>query len=897
MADRPKVLILDGHSVAYRAFFALPDTMTTADGRPTNAIYGFTSMLLKVLSEERPRALVVALDGPRAELHRTQEYPEYKAHRPPMPEGMRQQMGEIEELLKLMKVPVFRVAGYEADDVIGTVARMVADSGESALIVTGDRDALQLVDDDVRVLMTGKGISETVTYDRASVEEKYGVPPASIPDIKALTGDSSDNIPGVPGIGEKGAKDLIGRFGSLDGLYENLDSVTGARRKSALEQNRDLAYLSRRLATIHDDLSIELDLSEAELGRWNIQEVVEYLMSLDFRTLARRFLEIFGEGEECASGGDEILYSIVDQNDQESLGSFADEAREDGRVSVAADLSGSGFCDIELRGLALATGCRALVTGDLTGNSRAARLARELLASCEVEKVLHNAKSALGALGKLELEVGGELFDTAVAAYLLNPSLGAYETVVIWERERGGRIKVEGKDVVQDEQPSLLVEAQDGDDPGLALEAGRVYHLRDAMEVRLGSSGMASLFREIEMPLVLVLEKMERAGIALDHEVLVRLSEEAGLRLAELEAQICSLAGREFNVASTKQMAEVLFGDLGLTPLKKTKTGYSTDSSVLETLREEHPIAEKILEYRENSKLKSTYFDVLPELICERTGRLHCSFNQTATATGRISSSNPNLQNIPVRSEAGRRIRAAFVAGHPGWKLVVADYSQIELRVLAHLSRDPLLLDAFASDVDIHSETAAKVFGVGIEDVTPEMRRMAKVVNFGVVYGMGYFGLSSRLGISMEDATHYIDTYFETYSGVREYRARCIEQCRSRGYSETLFGRRRYIPELESGSRQQKEFGERLAVNTPIQGTAADIIKKAMVTTSAELERGSMDSAMLLQIHDELVLEAPESEIEDLKGIVTRCMSGAAELIVPLKVDLGVYHDWGEAKQ
>ncbi len=896
MGDNRKYLLLDGHSLAYRAFFALPATMTTSGGQPTNAVYGFTSMLLKVLDEERPDAVLVAFDGPRADLHRTREFPEYKAQRPTMPDELRSQMEMIEHLLGHMRIPVLRAEGYEADDVLATLARKVAGAGDQAVIVTGDRDTLQLVDDGVKVLMTGKGITETVSYNREAVEAKYGLPPEKLPDVAGLKGDTSDNIPGVPGIGEKGACTLIKQYGSLEGLYENIDSVTGAKRKSALEENRELAFMSRELSRLETDVPVDLDVSAISLDDWDRQEVLEYLSALEFKTLAMRFVEMFGEGlpsGEKAHGG-EVTYSLVDASDPADVERFAGEARSSGALAVAGECGGSGFCDAAVERLALATDGRVLIARRTDGPGW--RAAAELLASPDIELWTHDGKLLLEALRGGGVDASVPAFDTAVAAYLENPSLGNYRLEDIWERNLGGSISIEGAPGPAPDQPSLLEEGEE-DETNVAESAAQVHHLKVVLEEKLHAFGMTPLFRHIEMPLLAVLESMEETGVAVDAGALEEMSREAGVELDRLQREIFELAGKEFNIGSTRQLAQVLFEELGIPPVKKTKTGYSTDSSVLEALRTDWEIAAKVLEFREYSKLKSTYFDVLPTLVCPRTGRVHCNFNQTATATGRISSSNPNLQNIPVRSEVGRRIRSAFVPGRKGWKMVVADYSQIELRVLAHMSADPLLLEAFEKDADIHRETAAEIFKVPAEEVSGEMRRMAKVVNFGVVYGMGYYGLSSRLGISMEEATRYIDTYFETYLGVKEYRERCIEEAKARGYAETLFGRRRFIPELGSDSRQIREFGERLAVNTPLQGTAADIIKKAMVDVDAAIREAGMTSRMTLQIHDELIFEGPTDELDELTDIVRRCMSGAADLLVSLKVDMGVFDDWGEAKQ
>lgn len=899
-----KFLLIDGHSLAYRAFFALPMSMTTTGGQPTNAVFGFTSMLLKVLDEEKPDAVIVALDGPRSELKRTQEYPEYKAHRPTMPPELRGQIEMIGHLLGHMKVPVVTVPGQEADDVLATVALRVAETGSEAVIVTGDRDTLQLVRPGVRILMTSKGITETVSFDRDAVQAKYGVEPEKLPDVAGLKGDASDNIPGVPGIGEKGASALIKQYGSLDGVYQNIDQISGAKRKTALIENRELAFLSRKLSKLNTEVPLDIDPVGVTFADWDKHEVLDYLSALEFRTLARRFMDMYGDllPEDVKAHGGGLVYTLVDVNDADALAGFAAAARDAGSVGVAPVLSGSGFCDIVLDAVALAVQDRVLVAR--MEQSDAFDSAIRIIESDEVDCWFHEAKAALEALDKQGFTPRGVSFDTVISGYLENPSLGTYFLRDIWERNMGGSIEVKGLEdaCARDEQPSLLdpepEEALHGArEAAAAIDAARIFHLAPVMEEKLHALQMTKLAAEIELPLMFVLKDLEETGVALDSAALHALSREAASVLSGLEKDIYSLAGREFNIGSTKQLAQVLFEELGLPALKKTKTGYSTDASVLESLRDSHEIAAKIIEYREYSKLKSTYFDVLPALVCPRTGRVHCTFNQTSTSTGRISSSNPNLQNIPVRTEVGRKIREAFVPGEPGWKMLVSDYSQIELRVLAHMSRDPLLLEAFECDEDVHAETASRLFGVPAEEVSTELRRMAKVVNFGVVYGMGYFGLSSRLGISIEEATAYIDTYFETYQGVREYREKCIQEAARDGYSATLLGRRRFIPELASPNRQTRELGERLAINTPLQGTAADIIKKAMIDVDRAIEGAALSSRMTLQIHDELIFEISPDEVEAMKDLVARKMSGAVDLVVPLKVDMGVYDNWGQAKQ
>lgn len=895
MAENLKVLLIDGHSLAYRAFFALPSTLTTSTGKPTGAVYGFTSMLLKVLAEENPDVCIVAFDGPRAELHRTKIYPEYKGQRKPMPAELKEQLGMIENLLKKMKIMKVQVQGFEADDILGTIAKKLAKKGDNVFILTGDRDTLQLVDDRTKVILTSRGITDVEFYDREKVKEKYGVPPEKIPEVKALEGDASDNIPGVSQIGAKGARELISKYGSLDELYEHLDEVKG-RKREPLEKEKDTAFISRELARINTEVPIEIDLEDAQVGRWDVKEVIDYLSVLEFKTLINRFLEIAGEKNESDVHQSGIRIRLLGKSANE-IESFKKNLLECKAVGLAAEITGSGFCDISCINLALATDSMALIIHLENGDAENG-IIREFLSSVfssDIEKRACEGRKIILGLWKSGFEFSGPIFDTSVASYLLNPSLPSYHLETIWERNSGEKVMIEGETTTLERNPSLLDYGKEQRNR-LAIEAAQAFRLGPVLWKKLEESGMKKLAREIEMPLVLTLAGMEKSGVAVDRGVLDELSKDAQATLSALEEEIFELAGHPFNISSTKQLGKVLFEEMGITPLKKTKTGYSTDSSVLEILKSDYEIAGKLLEYRENSKLKSTYLDALPALVCSETGRIHCSFNQTATATGRISSSNPNLQNIPVRTELGKKIRHAFVPGEKGWKLLVADYSQIELRVLAHMSEDPLLLEAFERDADIHAETASSLFGIPPEEVTPEARRMAKVVNFGIVYGMGYYGLSSRLGISSEEATKYIDTYFRKYEKVKEYRESCVFEARRLGYAETLLGRRRYIPELSSESRHERELGERLAINTPLQGTAADIIKKAMIDIDTALKQRGMGARMILQVHDELILESPPGENEELEELVRECMEKAVELKVKLKVDIGIYETWGEVK-
>lgn len=885
-----KILLIDGHSLAYRAFFALPKSLSTSSGQVTNAVYGFTSMLFKVLAEEKPDACVVAFDVPRGELERTQAFAEYKAQRPKVPDELISQVELIEELLERLRIPVVRQSGHEADDVLGTLAKKASTLGYDVFVLTGDRDILQIVGNGIKVILISKGITQTRVFDEGKVREEFGVPPDRLPDVIGLKGDPSDNIPGVPGIGEKSARDLIARYGSLESLYEHIDEVGGESKRNILLEHRDKAFFSRELATMKTNLPLDFDFEEAKLGNWEEEEVLDFLRVLEFEVLSSRFIQNFSHHNlDEESGKKEISYSPVSSADKSHLDDFLEEAREEGAVGVALRVHGSSYCDIELVSMALATESKFLTVSSDCGE--AFEVAKAIAEDERTQKWLHNGKEAILSLEKLGVFLKGVTFDTGLASYLENPSSAAYDPESLAERNS---LNVEVRGEVPEETPNLFEEDSSREFIHLGVDAGRVFHLKRLLEEKISKLGMERLLAEVEVPLMFVLAEMEKNGVAIDLDVIETLAAETKSKMSELEKRIFELVGHSFNLDSPKQLSKVLYGEMGIPPIKKTKTGYSTDSSVLETLAENYEIARALLEYREYSKLKSTYYDVLPKLICPSTGRLHCSFNQTAAVTGRISSSNPNLQTIPVRSDTGRKMRSAFVPGTSGWKILVADYSQIELRVLAHMSEDEGLVSAFENDADIHAETASELFGINPAQVGPSERRIAKTVNFGIVYGMGQYGLASRLGISKEEASDFINRYFEKYPGVRRYRERCIEEAREKGYTETILGRRRYIPELESANSRTRELGERLAINTPLQGSAADIIKKAMVDVSRAMKEKGLKSRMILQIHDELLFETPEEEARELEDVVRDTMSNVLPLRVPLKVNIGVYDNWGE---
>ncbi|MFQ5574032.1 MAG: DNA polymerase I, partial [Terriglobia bacterium] len=769
-----KIFLLDGPSLIYRAFYALPTTLTTRDGRITNAVYGFTSMLIRLLSDEQPDAVLVAFDRP-GRTFRHDDYEEYKAHRPETPEELKEQLPLVRDVLNALNIPQLEADGYEADDILGTVAVRGAEASDQVVIVTADRDLLQCVSDNVSVLATRRGITDVKSYDRAAVVERFGVTPEQIPDMLALKGDASDNIPGVPGIGEKTATSLISEYGSLEKVLESADRVA-PRFGKLLVKHREQAVLSKKLATLIYNVPIEVDLDKPRIGDWNEQEVGKVFANLDFNTLLERLkLPPASVSRRKLTGG---LVLCRGKAELDRLGRKLAEAEEIAYQTVFGDpnLFGSS-----LEGFFFGVGETAYYLP--AGAAEMTEFAREWLVRERPAKVVYDGKHQVVALVREGIRLKGVGFDVLIGDYLLKPTESArsLEKVI---------------DVHLDADPGPAGSTEAAGRRVLSLAALKSY-----LAERLADDGLMELFRDTEMPLSDVLARMELDGVAIDSPTLIGLSKEIEGTIKTLEADVQSLAGGEFNLNSPSQLREVLFERLGLKGGKKTKTGFSTDSSVLSSLVDDHPIVEKILSYRELTKLKSTYLDVLPRLADPETGRVHTTFNQAVTATGRLSSSDPNLQNIPVRTEFGRRVRAAFVAPD-GHKLLVADYSQIELRLLAHLSKDANLISAFTDGKDIHTATASEVFGVPGDDVTAEMRRKAKVVNFGIIYGISGKGLEQRLKIPRDEADTYIKSYFERYPGVKQYIDEAIARAHREGFAVTLLGRRRSLPELKSGRYQ-----------------------------------------------------------------------------------------------
>ena len=878
MRSMPKLALIDGHSLAYRAFYALPSDLATPSGQVTNAVYGFTSMIIKLLGDEQPDAMAVAWDTPAATF-RTERYPEYKAQRTSAPDLFRSQLPLIREVADVLQLAQYEMPGYEADDIIATVAKAVGEAGWDVLIVTGDRDAFQLVGGPIAVYYTRRGITDTIVADDAYVRERYGIEPTQYPDYAALRGDNSDNLPGVPGVGEKTATKLVAGYGGLEGIYDHIDEQTPKLREN-LEDARDQVFLNRELTYLVTDLDVDTDVEALRMAPWDPQEVRKVFDGLAFRSLWQRLQELGGGAEAVP---DQVLEVEVTTVRTEK----AQQELVDGLVAVEPVWE-----DDALDGLMVAT---ADGTTAFVGLDDAGPLA-EALADPDVAVAAHDSKALARALMEADLDFRGLSFDTALAGYVINPASRAPELSDLAGRVLGVEIGPSPDESGSEAQGTLDFDDTSGPDlDGSARRALAVARLVEPLTAEIEARGGRSLFEEVELPLVRVLAKMEDAGIGADRDYLEELGESLRDRLATLEKEIYRHAGDPFNINSTLQLREVLFEKLGLPVLKKTPKGLpSTDASVLTKLMDEHPLVESLLHFRELEKLRGTYVDGLLPLIAP-DGRIHCVFNQTGAATGRISSERPNMQNIPVRSEEGRTIRRAFVADE-GTSFVVADYSQIELRILAHMSGDAGLVEAFTSGTDIHTETAARVWETPADQVDADLRRRAKVINFGLLYGMEAYGLAQRLEISTEEAAEQMEAYFAQFPDVKAFMTGIVDDARNLGYTETLLGRRRYLPELASGNFRERQAGERMALNAPIQGSAADIIKKAMVQLDADLETRGMGTTMLLQVHDELVLEAPTAEIDDAVSLTREIMEGVVSLEVPLQVDVGVGASLADAK-
>ena len=857
-----KLVLLDGYSLMYRAFHALSTPMTAPDGTPTNAVHGFVMMLLRVLDEEAPTAAAVAFDVSK-HTFRTDLYDGYKAGRKPMPEELRQQDPVIRDLLGRMGLRIIECEGFEADDILGTLSRQCEERGMETLLVTGDRDSFQLAGENTSILYTKRGISETQRVTPAWVRETYGVTPAQLIDVKGLMGDASDNIPGVPGVGEKTALRLIAQYGDLEHVLAGADKGEKGRLRERLLENADLARLSRTLAAIRRDAPVALDLDAWRLN--GLGGGLSRLRELGMNQAARRLAQMAGDSAPAPAPAAENAPApdgdVETPSDAAALAArLAGLAATAKRAALHVGAAFSAATD--------AARLRMPLGGDLidpgVSAAEALEAARPLLAS-QAPKALYDVK----ALGALLSEAEGDAFDTMLAAYVLDPQRPSFDLQALCESA--------------------------GTPWDAACPAASLWPLRLWQEEKLASDELTAVYRDIERPLANVLCEMEREGFLIDADALEALGRDFRARAAELEAQIYALAGETFNIKSPKQLSEVLFDKLGLPRPRKTNRGFATTSAeVLEALSGDYPICALILDYRRYQKLDSTYVSALIKLRDEN-GRVHSSFDQTATATGRISSNEPNLQNIPVRTEVGREIRAAFVA-RPGWVLVDADYSQIELRVLAHMSGDETMRSAFLEGQDIHSRTAAEVYGVPLDEVTPAMRSSAKAVNFGIVYGISDFTLAKNISVTRAEARAFMERYFARYPGVKRFMEEAVQLGYARGYARTLLGRRRYLPELKSPSYNVRAFGERCAMNSPIQGTAADIIKLAMIRVFEALRAQDLRARLILQVHDELIVEAPEDEAGRVRALLRECMEGVMRLSVPLRTDISVGRNWRECK-
>ncbi len=874
------VAVIDGNSLMHRAFHAVAPTMNAPDGTPTNAVFGFLSMLFKFIGMEHPDVLICAFDAGKPEF-RMKAIEEYKANRPPMDPSLRVQFPVIEDLLTSLHIPVVKLAGWEGDDILGSVSAACEKNGDRTLLVSGDKDVYQLITENTRVVTTKKGMSDVVVYGPDEVFERYGVTPAQFPDFLGLKGDSSDNIPGVPGIGDVSAKNLLQKFGSIEGIYENLDQLKGKQRQN-LEENKDRAFASREVATIVRDLQGEEGMlfEETSFPSFTPDEARAAFLKYGMTVHLTHALQLVGESApEAAPAAALVLPAVLSADEGKARLEEACAAQAWVGVAASETAQASLFGDSLFWGFALEDGC-FVVPGD-EGAALAAQVITKGKAVCFdgkglLKRLVPGDTSEPRDVSAHDL-LQTEMFDCSLAAYVLDSSVGEYG----------------GPAVVSRYAAWALPEKLETEDEALYL-AFAALSLRETLAGLLEKRGSEEVFAAIDSPLQPVLVEMERTGVAVDTLRLNELSDTAHEELATLRSEIIILAGVEFNIDSPKQLSHILFEKIGLKPKKKTTRGYSTDASVLKELSAEHPLPGLILEYREQAKLASTYLDALPRLL-SADGRIHAKFNQLVTTTGRLSSSDPNLQNIPVRTDFGRLVREAFVPLAPGHVFLSADYSQIELRLLAHLSEDPQLIDAFISGADFHASTASRVFGVPVDEVTPQLRSRAKAVNFGIVYGQQAFGLAQSLGIPFYEAKEIIDRYFATFPHVRKYLDDVVAKAHETGYAETMFGRRRYIAELKVGNPQTKAFGERTAMNHPMQGSAADIIKLAMIKVARELEASKLDAQLMIQVHDELDFSVAEADAEALKTLVKQAMEQVTELKVPLIADVTIAKNWAEA--
>jgi DNA polymerase-1 len=899
---KKKLFILDGHALCYRAYFAfIKNPLKNSSGQNTSAIFGFSRMLFKLIKEQAPDYLAVAFDPPQKSF-RFRLFEEYKANRQKMPDDMRSQIGEIKRMVQTLGITTLEHADYEADDILGTVAEKFSSDELEVYLVTGDKDAYQLVKNNVRIYANTKGISEYEIYDTEGVVNKTGLGPDRIIDYMALMGDTSDNVPGVKGIGEKTALKLISEYGTLEKLYENADSIKG-KTGELLKSGKEMAFLSRDLVTIRKDVPLEAGLADMAFHEIDPVTAVEYFNSVEMSSVADDFFKIAKADKKTSkSEADRNYITIRTESELKTMieeiikaGAVSFDTETDSIQPVEANLVGMSFSIMENSGWFLPLQSRGLFSDDYPDPAVSLPLVKPILEDGNIKKIGQNIKFDLLVLKRAKIDLRGIYFDTMIASYLLNPSERRhnmddlagkylnYKTITYKELTGTGKNAIPLAEVPLDRLAEYATE-----------DADITFRLYKLFKPMLEEQNLKVLFETIEMPLLTVLADMEYAGVKIDTTHFEKMKKTIVERVLEVEKKIYDLAGQEFNINSTKELSSILFDKLKLKTAKKTKTGFSTDIQVLETLKGSHEIIDYLIDYRTLSKLHSTYIDSLPKMISPTTGRIHTSYNQTIAATGRLSSTDPNLQNIPIRDEFGGQIRKGFIP-EKGFLLMSADYSQIELRLAAHYSNDANMISAFKDKIDIHSMTASSVFGVSISDITPDMRRQAKIINFATIYGVSPYGLSQQAEIGMKEAAEFIRKYFETYPGFRAYIDTTIEFAREHGYVQTLMGRKRPVPEITSETHFRKEGAERVAINMPIQGTSADMIKIAMINIQKEMKAGKLLSRMIMQVHDELVFEVHKDEKELMENMVRDKMENALKLNVPVVVEIGIGKNWDEA--
>ena len=899
--DKPLLLLFDGNGLIHRAFHAIPPLTVSKTGEMVNAVQGFASTLLKVLNEVKPTHWAIAFDRPTPTF-RHEKFEAYKAQRPETPQELVSQIKRVHQLVDVFRLPTFEIDGYEADDVLGTLSCQASQQGIDTIIVTGDNDILQMVSPGTKVLSPRRTFSDTVIYDEAGVQDKYGITPQQLTDLKALTGDPSDNIPGIPGIGDKTAAKLLQQFGSLEGIYAHIEEITPDKLRASLGDRKAQVFQNKELVTIVTSVPVTLDLDACRVSAYDRRQVVELFRELEFAKLLSRLPEqmqrtptaapsqAMPERDYHTVSTDQALDKLITQ--LSAAKEFAVDLETSSKVAVSTELVGISLSSAPGEAFYIPVGHQTLSQIVQLPLSQVIAKLKPLLEDTKIAKIAQNGKFDMTVLAEYGIKLRNLAFDTMIAAYLLGEkALGlkalAFNKLGI---EMTPITDLIGKGAKQTSMAMVGIE-QAAD--YACADADITLRLKSKLEAELHQAELWQLFSEIEMPTVPVLVAMERNGVALDAELLRDMSHSLGKEMLRLEAEVYNSIGYRFNLNSSQQLSRILYEELKLPGSRKTKGGYSTDASALERLKGTHPVIELVLQYRQLAKLKSTYTDALPALINPKTGRIHSSFNQTGTTTGRLSSSEPNLQNIPIRGELGGRIRQAIIA-EPGWYLLSADYSQIDLRALAHISQDPELIATFLRDEDVHTITASRVFNVPPNEVTADMRRVAKTVNFGVIYGMSDYGLEQATDLSRQEAAQFISAYFEKYPKVQDYIETTKAQARKQGYVQTVMGRRRYIPEIKSINRQVSEAAERMAINMPVQGTSADIIKIASVNLHREMEKRGLRSKMILQVHDELVFEVPPEEIDIMKELVSEIMPSALKLSVPLKIDIKVGKNWAE---